>query len=64
MDGIKEYLGMMHELPDFTQINRVSLCVCLSVCIQLGDLVIMECIIQGWIQTFEKGGTESGKLIW
>ena len=31
MDGIKEYLGMMHELPDFVQINRVSVCVCLSV---------------------------------
>jgi len=21
MDGIKEYLGMMHEQPDFVQIN-------------------------------------------
>ena len=31
MDGIKEYLGMMHELPDFVQINRVSVCVCVCV---------------------------------
>ena len=23
MDGLKEYLGMIHELPDFVQINRV-----------------------------------------
>ena len=35
MDGIKEYLGMMHELPDFVQINRVSVCVCLSLSVCL-----------------------------
>ena len=35
MDGIKEYLGMMHELPDFVQINRVSVCVCVCVCVRV-----------------------------
>ena len=23
MDGLKEYLGMIHKLPDFVQISRV-----------------------------------------
>jgi len=32
---------MIHELLNLVQINRDSL----SVCIQLGDLVTMECII-------------------
>ena len=44
MDGMKEYLGMMHELPDFVQINRVSVCVCVCVCVfvrhQLSHLMI------------------------
>jgi len=29
MDGLKEYLGMIHNLPDFVQINRVRI---LAIC--------------------------------
>ena len=43
MDGIKEYLGMMHELPDFVQINRVSVCVCVCVCVCL-SVCMSDCV--------------------
>ena len=53
MDGIKEYLGMMHELPDFVQINRVSVsvCLCLSVssCVMFSIIWTMECIMSFYV---------------